>query len=274
MTHTQLAQMAISAVIRSKEQLDIFTLNNVLCGKETKAVKDNGFSTIKTFGAGKKYPTRVWHYLFIQMIQQDIFTIEYDNQCKLHVTTKGEQIIKGELEVSFIMPYIANLRFTRQGVICEVEFDIQDAIDWKALTALVGKDIYWNYQQERRVDVNSIIPTDIPNREAVKAKFLEIIQQAYKIPIEGDIMIYPKKVDMDIYGHEVLPLSGTFEECLDKLKQFVIKMKRYPQMHALTEETALRKWFREVGHGLIPTTPEQMSAFRAFIAEYPLNKYK
>lgn len=74
-------------------------------------------------------------------------------------------------------------------------------------------------------------------------------------------------------GMKVLPSSGTFKKCLDKLKQFVVTMKRYPQMHALTKETALRKWFREVRHGLIMTTPEQMSAFRVFIAEYPLNKY-
>lgn len=69
-------------------------------------------------------------------------------------------------------------------------------------------------------------------------------------------------------GMKVLPSSGTFKKCLDKLKLFVVTMKRYPQMHALTKETALRKWFREVEHGLIMTTPEQMSAFRVFIAEY------
>ena len=39
MTNTQLTQMALSAIIRCKEQINVFELSNVLCGKSTRAIR-------------------------------------------------------------------------------------------------------------------------------------------------------------------------------------------------------------------------------------------
>ena len=274
MIGTQLTQMALSAIMRTQEQLDLFSLNDVLCGRETKSIKQKGIDQIKAFGVGKAFSRRQWYYFLIQMLQQEVFVIDYTDSCFLKVTDKGQQVLKGLVEIKLIAPKIAGLRFTRQGKSVNIDWEIQDAIDWRELTDKIGHIAYWNYKSEQRININTLIPLTTPQRNLVVAKFIEILQQIYNLSMDGDCIIIPKKVDLDMYGNEVKPLQLPFEECLTRFKQFVVATNRYPKMNALSEEVALRKWFREVGHGLIYTTPEQMAQFRKLTAEFPMDKYK
>lgn len=272
MNSTQIVQMALSAVVRCNEQIDIFVLNNVLCGSHTKAVTNNNFHRIKTFGAGKAYSNRLWFYWLFQMIQQGLLLVDYEKSCYLKVTQKGKAVLNGTLEVNLITPKNCLLSFTRNGVKFEIEFELQDAIDWKGLTSQVGKEIYWNYKEAKKIDVNALIPPTTKNHGVVKSRFIEIIKRAYGVENEGDILIIPKKVDLDIYGNEVKALTDSFETCLEKLKKFIIAKGRYPELISTNEEAALRKWFREVSYGLIHIEPRQEAAFQQFTNEYPLTR--
>lgn len=109
MTNTQLTQMALSAILRCKEQIDIFDLCYILRGRSTQTIKQKGFDKIKTFGAGKVYSRYQWHHMFIQMIQQNYFVIDYEESYHLKVTQKGYQVLNGELKV-------ANLIIDRQAI--------------------------------------------------------------------------------------------------------------------------------------------------------------
>lgn len=274
MTGTQLTQMALSAIMRTQEQLDLFSLNDVLCGRETKLLKSKGIDKIKTFGAGKAFSRRQWYYFLIQMLQQEVFVIDYNDSCFLKVTDKGHQVLKGLIEIKLIAPTAAGLHFIRQGKSIDIDCEIQDAIDWRELTDRIGRIAYWNYKEEQRIDINTLIPKTIPQRSVVVSKFVDILRQAYNLSMDGDFIVIPKKVDLDMYGNEVKSLQLPFEECLARFKQFIVATNRYPKMNALSEEVALRKWFREVGHGLIYTTPEQMAQFRKITEEFPMDKYK
>lgn len=274
MTGTQLTQMALSAIMRTQEQLDLFSLNDVLCGRETKILKQKGIDKIKTFGAGKAFSRRQWYYFLIQMLQQEVFVIDYTDACFLKVTDKGQQVLKGIVEIKLIAPKAAGLHFTRQGKSIDIDWEIQDAIDWRELTDRIGRIAYWNYKEEQRIDINTLIPPSTPQRSLVIVKFVDILWQAYNLSMDGDFIVIPKKVDLDMYGNEVKPLQLPFEECLTRFKQFIVATNRYPKMNALSEEVALRKWFREVGHGLLYTTPEQMAQFRKITEEFPMDKYK
>lgn len=106
MTGTQLTQMALSAIMRTQEQLDLFSLNDVLCGRETKSIKQKGIDQIKTFGVGKAFSRRQWYYFLIQMLQQEVFVIDYTDSCFLKVTDKGQQVLKGLVEIKLIAPKI------------------------------------------------------------------------------------------------------------------------------------------------------------------------
>ena len=272
MTTNQLTQMAISAILRCKEQINLFDLNDLLCGKQTRSLEMNGFDKIKTFGAGKKYTNHQWHYWFIQMIQQDLFFVDYDDNDNLKVLDKGHQVIKGEIEVTLKTNSSESLRITRNGVPIIIDFDFQDSINWRKETNEFNKMVYWNYSEERRIDVNTLIPPNVVERERVKAKFLEIASMVYKLALEGETIIIPKKVDFDMFGKEVLSLNLPFEECLSRLEHFIKTTGRYPQMNAVNDEAALRKWYREIGHGLIEITPEQEMLFKQFMEKYPMSK--
>lgn len=274
MTGTQLTQMALSAIMRTQEQLDLFSLNDVLCGRETKVIKQKGIDKIKTFGAGKAFSRRQWYYFLIQMLQQEVFVIDYADSCFLKVTDKGQQVLKGLIEIKLIAPKAAGLHFIRNGKSIDIDWEIQNAINWRELTDRIGRIVYWNYKAEQRIDINTLIPPSTPQRSLVVAKFVDILRQAYNLSMDGNFIVIPKKVDLDMYGKEVKPLQLPFEECLTRFKQFVVATNRYPKMNALSEEVALRKWFREVGHGLIYTTPEQMAQFRKLTEEFPMDKYK
>lgn len=275
MTNTQLTQMALSAILRCKEQIDIFELGLVLSGRSTRDIKQKGFDQIKTFGAGKLYSSRQWHYMFIQMIQQEFFVIDYEKSYHLKVTDKGHQVLKGEFEVTgIITDRPANSSFTKNGVVIEIDEDLVDAVDWKNLLKILNEDVYWNYTAEKHLDVNSLIPTGTYEREKVKQKMLELAQKVYNLTINEEKIIIPLKVDYDMYGNVVHPLSLPFDECLGRLRQFIETTGRYPQMKALSEETALRKWYREVGHGIIEVTPEQKEKFNKFKEQYPMSKYR
>lgn len=52
MTNTQLTQMALSAILRCREQIDLFDLTSVLCGRSQRDIKKRGFDSIKTYGTG------------------------------------------------------------------------------------------------------------------------------------------------------------------------------------------------------------------------------
>ena len=275
MTITQLTQMALSAILRCKEQITIFELCYVLYGKSTQDIKQKGFDQIKTFGAGKKYSSRKWHYLLIQMIQQDFFEIDYKDSYHLKVTEKGHQLLKGELVVTgIITDHHAKSTFKRNGVVIQIDEDISEAVDWKKLFANLNEYIYWNYASEKRLDVNTIIPQGTNEREKVKRRFIELAQQVFNLSIEGEEIIIPQKVDYDEFGNVVQPLTLPFDECLERLRQFIETTGRYPQMKASPDEVSLRKWYREVGHGIIVVTPEQREKFNKFKEQYPISKYR
>ena len=275
MTNTQLAQMALSAIIRCNEQITLFELNSVLIGKKTKGIKEKGFDQIKTFGGGSAYSSQQWHYIFIQMIQQELFAIDYENTYHLKVTKKGHQVLKGELEITELkIGYPAASAFTKNGIAVHLDDDIKDSINWKKLLNYFNWIIYWNYTSEKRLDVNKFIPYRINEREKVKGRFLELVQQLYNLTIDGEEIIIPLKVDYDMFGNVVQPLSLPFDECLEKLRQFIETTNRYPQMNAVSEEVALRKWYREVEHGIQQVTPEQKVLFDKFKEQYPISNYR
>lgn len=275
MTSNQLVQMALSAILRCKEKLDLFDLINVLRGRSTKSLKEKGYNTIKTFGSGSVYSRKQWCYWIIQMIQQSIILVDYADDYYLKVSEKGRKVLKGEMDVALEGTTDKRCKIVWNGVTVFFDSDIYDSIKWREYIRDLNRIIYWNYKEVRRLDINDIIPEGIKERGRVKEKYIDISKELFNLTCDGEVIIIPKKVDLDIYGNEVKSLSLPFEECLAKFEQFVKTNGRYPQMNALAEEVALRKWYREVGHGIISVTAAQKTALYSFTAQYPdINKGK
>lgn len=280
MTDTQLSQMALSAIIRSDEKVDIITLSEVLRGKNSRAVKVLGLHQIKTFGAGKAWSKEAWFYMLIQMLQQELFVIDYRENHSLKVTEKGHQVLKNEIEISFQGEIDSNsengeesaLTFKRNGVKIVIESDISDIIDWKIITQSIQSKIYWNYKADMWLNINQYIPRGIEDYEKVKSRLLEIIQEAFNLSIQGDSIFIPKKNDYDIHGVLVEPLKLPFDQCLQMLRDFIEKNGRYPSMKAEAEEVALRKWFREAWHRITPISDYQKVQLMQLREDYPFSQ--
>jgi ATP-dependent DNA helicase RecQ len=90
------AQKAISAVIRTNEQVTLPTLAEILCGNRNQFILQKQYDKIKTFGAGKEWKNNEWIELITQMIHQGVFSIAYDDGHKLKVTDYAKDILRGK----------------------------------------------------------------------------------------------------------------------------------------------------------------------------------
>ncbi len=99
---TRLAQMALSAVARTDENIGITTLVDILKGSYSKVVNENYYHKIKTFGVGRDTTLFAWQLYIQQFIQQGIVEIDYKNHYNLILNDLSKKVLKGEVEVKLV----------------------------------------------------------------------------------------------------------------------------------------------------------------------------
>lgn len=101
---TVLAQKALSAVVRSQQQLSMSVLVDVLKGTHSPEVQEKGWSRIKTFGAGHDTSAFAWMMFIQQFIQHGLLEIAYADHYHLNVTRVGEAVLQNERPVRLVSP--------------------------------------------------------------------------------------------------------------------------------------------------------------------------
>ena len=89
---TILAQKALSAIVRADEQVSARTLTDILRGNFSPEVTKGHFETLKTFGVGRDVPPRDWQDYLMQMLQNGLFEIAYEEGNHLKLTESGRQV--------------------------------------------------------------------------------------------------------------------------------------------------------------------------------------
>lgn len=160
--------------------------------------------------------------------------------------------------------------FIINGTRYDVDSDIWDAIPWRDVVKDIRDRAYWNYRAEQRLDLAVYIPLGTLNRQRVVDTLCHILAEAYHLPTDakGGVVSLPLKVDYDSAGNIVQLPEGSFDTLLAQLRDFIVDKGRYPFLDAPRQEASLRKWFREVGHGLIDITDEQRKQFTALNDEF------
>ena len=72
------AQKALSAVVRSGENIAVGTCIEILRGMHTPAVARNHYNELKTFGVGMDVSVHDWNTYLLQMLQMGFFEIAYN----------------------------------------------------------------------------------------------------------------------------------------------------------------------------------------------------
>ncbi|WP_426491740.1 DNA helicase RecQ [Hymenobacter sp. 102] len=97
---TELAQKALSAVVRGRERLSISLLIDVLRGMRNQAVLSQGLDQIKTYGAGRDLPYLDWYSYVHQMLNDGLLYIAYEEGYALKMTSLGREVLQGQRPVS------------------------------------------------------------------------------------------------------------------------------------------------------------------------------
>ena len=96
-----LAQKALSAIIRTNQQVTFNLLIDILRGSHKAEILQKGYDKIKTFGVGADLSFRQWQGYLLQMLQLGYFEMLYNQGERLSVTELGRKVLRGESEVWF-----------------------------------------------------------------------------------------------------------------------------------------------------------------------------
>ena len=99
---TTIAQMALSAVVRTSQQASMSTIIAILKGQHSKVVKENHYHTLKTFGAGKSYTEADWGQYLMQLVQKGLLEVAYDEGHALKLTDASHEVLYGGQAVSLV----------------------------------------------------------------------------------------------------------------------------------------------------------------------------
>lgn len=100
---TVIVQKALSAIVRTNEQIGTGVLVEILKGFSTAEVMEKGYHQLKTFGAGREVPARDWYDYLLQMLQLGYFEIAYNENSHLKVTESGKKILFGQERAALVV---------------------------------------------------------------------------------------------------------------------------------------------------------------------------
>ena len=367
---TELVQKALSAILRTGEQVGFTLTIDILHGSFSPEVVSRGYNQIKTFAAGRDVPIRDWHDYLLQMLQMGFIEIVYNEDNHLHVTPLGQDVVRGKKRVQLAVisredfsvkgrrkqmqedqvqavtfsgqsentELFERLKVLRKEIADEINYpafvvmsdktlhalatdmpttleafgntfgigehkrdtygrrfievikqyapaveelpfkeaDVTlapptwESIEWRKVLKEITERAYWNYQGPLEIHLSDYVAPNTEHRNRIIAMLCRLLKEGYGMNADEQtgVVTVAQKFDYDKDGHVVLLPSGSFGEILSCFRLFVIKNKHYPFMDGEHDEIALRKWFREVGHGLVPITDEQKILFDNLSVEF------
>ena len=101
---TIIAQKALSAIFRLKEQVSTTTLIDVLRGSGKRYIFENGYNNIKTYGAGSDIGFFDWQQYVLQLVNQGFVEIAYDKNNVLQLTDAAKKVLYNGKKVKIVKP--------------------------------------------------------------------------------------------------------------------------------------------------------------------------
>lgn len=112
---TIIVQKALSAIVRTEQQISTGVLVDILRGNMTPEVVDKGYEQLKTFAAGWEVPARDWHDYLLQMLQLGYFEIAYNENNHLKITPAGSDVLFGRATARLVVIRREEANETKRG---------------------------------------------------------------------------------------------------------------------------------------------------------------
>lgn len=90
---TVIAQKALSAIYRLRQQVGMSMLIDVLRGSGKKELMERGYQNVKTYGAGRDIPPLDWQHYLLQLLNYGYIEIAHDQHGQLKLTPASKRVL-------------------------------------------------------------------------------------------------------------------------------------------------------------------------------------
>lgn len=100
---TIVVQKALSAIIRTDQQIGTRMLIAILRGNYFEELTEKSYDKLKTFGVGRDIPARDWQDYLLQMLNMGYFEIAYNENNHLKITEAGKKVLYGQEKAQLVV---------------------------------------------------------------------------------------------------------------------------------------------------------------------------